>query len=364
MPEYDVTDPRARKPRPPSDMSFSALSAAAGRRAGPRSAFLLAVLLLGACGGEGAPDAGPADEAAAASATPSAADRGPLPEGAEAWSLLGEALYPPEISDAAREVYEANLETARAAWEHTPEVADSIIWYGRRLAYLGLYREAIGVFTEGIRLHPDDARLYRHRGHRYVSVREFDAAIADFRTAIDLIRDTEDEVEPDGLPNALGIPTSTLHFNIWYHLGLAHYLKGEFEQALLAWNSCLEASRHPDSVVATTYWLNNTLRRLGLDDRADELLAAIDDEVAGGIIESTSYLDVLRLHRGERTPEELLGAGQDELANTTTAYGVGMWHFVNGRREEAYGLFEQIVTVPGWSAFGYVAAEAELARQR
>ena len=48
---------------------------------------------------------------------------------------------------------------------------DNIIWYGRRTAYLGDYREAIRIFSEGIEKHSKDARMYRHRGHRYISIR-------------------------------------------------------------------------------------------------------------------------------------------------------------------------------------------------
>jgi tetratricopeptide (TPR) repeat protein len=330
------------------------------------SCLTAVVAIVNACGGDaGDPpaDAG-ASEAARAAAEPTtrAADQ-PLPDGAEARSFLGEPLYPPELAPDVRAAYEARLDTARSAWERTPEDADSLIWLGRRLAYLGQYREAIETYTRGIELHSDDARFYRHRGHRYLSVRELDRAIADFRHAADLVRGSDDEIEPDGLPNAAGVPTSTLHFNIWYHLGLAHYLQGDFEQALLAWNECLAVSRHPDSVVATTYWLNNTLRRLDFDARADSLLADLPAE--SEVIESGSYRDVLLLHRGERTAEDLLGpTGSDAtLGSTTTAYGVGAWHYVNGRRDDAYDLWERVLTgVDQWPAFGYLAAEAELAR--
>lgn len=317
--------------------------------------FVAAAVLCTACGSEPPASDPPDPEGESIDVA--------LPAGAEALSLLGEPLPAPDLPEATRATYEAKLATARAAFERTPENADSIIWLGRRVAYLGRYGEAIDVYSDGVDLHPDDARMYRHRGHRYLSVRRLDDAIADFRRAVALIQGTEDQVEPDGLPNAAGIPTSTLHYNIWYHLGLAHYLKGEFEQALLAWNECLEVSRNPDSVVAATYWLNNTLRRLGLDERADALLESISADME--IIDNDSYLEVLLLHKGERSPEDLLGpmGAEATLGSTTTAYGVGMWHMVNGRREEAYRLFERILTNRDqWPAFGYIAAEAEMAR--
>ena len=178
-----------------------------------RLALLPTLLLLVSCSGEPAPE----PPAEAPPDTPAV-----LPEGVEAISLLGRELRPPDGDYALFDhIYLARAQ-AEAAWERTPENVDSIIWFGRRTAYLGKYRDAIAIYTRGIELHPDEARLYRHRGHRYISVREFDRAIDDFTQAVRLIEGTDDQVEPDGLPNAAGIPTSTLHFNIWYHLGLAH----------------------------------------------------------------------------------------------------------------------------------------------
>ena len=42
------------------------------------------------------------------------------------------------------------------------------------------FREAIQTFTRGLEIAPNNALLYRWRGHRYLSVREFDHALADF----------------------------------------------------------------------------------------------------------------------------------------------------------------------------------------
>jgi len=323
-----------------------------------RTLLLGTLLLVGGCGAEGEGGTESASEPAERTSAPEA-----LPEGAEAVSLLGEPLVPPELDPEFQASQEAKLDAARRALEANPEGADERIWVGRRLAYLGQYREAIETYTRAIELHPDDPRLYRHRGHRYITTRRLDRATTDLSRAAELIEGTEDEVEPDGLPNERGIPTSTLHFNVWYHLGLAHYLAGRYEEAAEAYEACLEASRHVDTVVATTYWYYLTLRRLGRDDEAEALLEAVPEDP--DVIESEPYLDLLRLFRGEVLAGQLLGPMGDEASveSVTTAYGVGARHLLEGRADEAYLVFRTIVrSRDQWSAFGYIAAEAELAR--
>ncbi|MGV3515872.1 MAG: hypothetical protein ACO1TH_02195, partial [Luteitalea sp.] len=122
-------------------------------------------------------------------AAPAAAQRTP-----GARSLLGAPLYPREFAPEARARLEANLAEAQARYDADPASADNAIWLGRRLAYLERYRDAIDAFSEGIRRHPEDARLYRHRGHRYLTVREIDRAIADFERAAELVRGRPDRV--------------------------------------------------------------------------------------------------------------------------------------------------------------------------
>ena len=158
---------------------------------------------------------------------------------------------------------------------------------GRRLAYLGRFREAIESFTEGIKKFPLDARFYRHRGHRYITLRRFDLAIDDLTKATKLIKDKPDEVEPDGLPNARKIPTSTLQSNIWYHLGLAQYLTGNYNEALRSYRRCLDVSENPDGLVAATHWIYMTLRRMNKERDAQEELEPISEGM--DIIENTGY---------------------------------------------------------------------------
>jgi tetratricopeptide (TPR) repeat protein len=125
-------------------------------------------------------------------AEPAPAPAPPPPPAAEATSLLGKPLPPITMSAEVLAQREKELATAKANYEKEP-TADNIIWLGRRTAYLGRYREAIDIFTQGIAKWPQDARLYRHRGHRYISIRDFDKAIADFKVAESLTRG-----KPDG----------------------------------------------------------------------------------------------------------------------------------------------------------------------
>ncbi len=157
----------------------------------------------------------------------------------EAISLLGTPLMRPKLSEDFRIEQTTHLKAAEAALSLATDNPEALVWVGRRTAYLGRYQEAIEIFSGGIESHPDFAPLFRHRGHRYISIRRFDDAIKDLSFAADLIAGATDIVEQDGLPNAMGIPTGTLQSNIWYHLGLAHYLQGDFEAALTAYRACL-----------------------------------------------------------------------------------------------------------------------------
>ena len=94
----------------------------------------------------------------------------------EATSLLGVPLYAPALAPERKKALDADLEKATAEFVKSPDSADAAVWLGRRYAYLGRYRDAIDAFTSGLARHPNDARLLRHRGHRYVSVRELDKA--------------------------------------------------------------------------------------------------------------------------------------------------------------------------------------------
>jgi len=255
---------------------------------------------------------------------------------------------------------ERQLADAETALAKNPDSPDALIWVGRRQAYLGRYVDAIATFTQGIQRFPADARFYRHRGHRYITLRQFDNAIDDFKKAVVLTRGKKDEVEPDGQPNARNIPTSTLQTNIWYHLGLAYYLKGDFASAAAAYAEDLKINPNDDNLVAVTHWAYMTARRRGRHEEAKRLLDPIRKDM--NVIENTSYHRLLLMYKGELPEAELMKTVEAGLDLVTTGYGVGNWHFYHGRVEQARDVWKKILATDQKAAFGYIAAEAEIKR--
>ncbi len=274
----------------------------------------------------------------------------------QAVSKLGKNLYSAEPSDAAL----AKYAEAKANYEREPDNPDALIWFGRRTAYLGKYREAIAIYTEGIEKFPGDARLYRHRGHRYISVRDFGKAIMDFEKAASLIAGKEDVIEPDGMPNAQNIPVSSLHTNIWYHLGLVHYLENDLENALRVYRKGIDASQNDDMLVATTHWVYMTLRLLGRQDEAMEALKPIQAEM--NVIENQVYHKLCLFYKGKLALEDLTDPEFSTVMNDALAYGIGNWYFYNSDKEKAKEIFQKILDGESWASFGYIAAESDFAR--
>jgi tetratricopeptide (TPR) repeat protein len=322
-------------------------------------------LLLGACGGAGVPARQPATVSSARvvpaldlpRVQPSTDGSG----GAEAVSLFGEPLAAPALPPDTQADRETKLAAARAEAEAHPDDVDAAIWLGRRTAYLGRYREAIDIYTRALAAHPDEPRLLRHRGHRYLTVRRFDLAAEDLERAAKLVAGQPDEVEPDGLPNERNIPVSTLQTNIWYHLGLAHYLLGDLEKARKAFEEGLKISTNADMRVSTTHWLYMTLRRLGRVGEAEALLEPIRPDM--DVIENRAYHLLTLMYKGEIPPEAIPGLSDGGPDAPTLGYGLADWYLYNGQRDEAVKAFRGILTWKDqWSAFGYIAAEADLKR--
>jgi tetratricopeptide (TPR) repeat protein len=258
----------------------------------------------------------------------------------ELTSLLGKKLYATPARGKELEGLEKNLQAALRKLELSPEDAKSLILYGSRLADLWRYHDAIDVYTKAIEKFPDNAMLYWHRGHRYISTRDFKKAVGDLTRASQL---------------------NNNDFDIWYHLGLAHYLLGDFLQATNAYQECAKSAKDDDSKLAVSYWLYLSLRRLDEKEKAAKLLKSVTDRMR--IRVEQAYQNLMRFYKGKRSEKDIMAlAASSDLDMATLGYGMGCWLLINKQTEKAIQVFQKIVELSHWPAFGYIAAEAELAR--
>lgn len=279
----------------------------------------------------------------------------------EAYAVDGRPLYRATFKPETEQRLHANLQEAQRRYDAEPENPETIIWLGRRMGYLTRYKEAIEIFSKGLELYPESYKLLRHRGHRYLSIRQFDLALTDFSAAARLIRGVADEFEPDGIPNAAGTPTSTNHFNIWYHLGLTHYLLGDYNAALESYTACRDFCPNDDSITALTNWRYNTLLRLGRKDEAHSLLEPISEQMT--LLDDPGYYHLLLHYKGLRDEQDILNLdGDGNLESITIAYGIANRARSDGQSEKAVDLFKRILKCDFWSAFGYIAAEVDMFR--
>src|SRR6188474_2485347 len=95
---------------------------------------------------------------------------------------------------------------AQVALDADPKNVDKIIALGVAQSGVRQFREAIETFTRGLAIAPNNAMLYRWRGHRYLSVRELDRAQAD-------------------LTKGFGLDST--NYGILYHLGIVRYIRGD-----------------------------------------------------------------------------------------------------------------------------------------
>ncbi len=277
--------------------------------------------------------------------------------GYEAVSLLGDTLYSKEPSEELMTRYNEK----KSAYDKNPDNIENIIWMGRFTAYKGDYREAIAIYTKGIEKYPNEPRLYRHRGHRYITVREFDKATVDLTRAAAMIEGKENQVEEDGMPNEQNIPVSTLHGNIYYHLGLAYYLQHEMEASLQAYKKCLETSNNPDNVVSATHWIYMIHNRLGRPQAGKNYLRNITADM--NVIENTAYHRACLFYKGELELNEINNTdSQDAPSDSALKYALGNWLYYTGQKPQAEIVLQQIVAQDDWASFGHIAAESDLAK--
>ena len=229
----------------------------------------------------------------------------------------------------------AHAESALAA---DPRNVEKIVQLGVAQSGVRQYREAIQTFTRGLKIAPNDPVLYRWRGHRYLSTRQFDRALNDLTRGARL--------------------DSTI-FGIWYHLGIVHFARSEFDSAAAAFRRAQARAPDASELAGSTDWLWMALSRAGRATDAQAMLDRRPDSLAA----TNAYAQRLRLYRGQIGPDSVITAadtGDVQLA--TLSYGVGNWYLVRGDTTAARAWFERSIRSGGWPAFGFILSEVELRR--
>lgn len=231
----------------------------------------------------------------------------------------------------------ARAESALAA---APRDVARIIALGVAQSGVRQYREAIATFTRGLAIAPDEAMLYRWRGHRYLSVRELDRALDDLTR---------------------GSQLDSTNYGIWYHLGIVRYARDDFAGAAEAFARAERRAPDAGERAGATDWLWMSLSRAGRAADARALLDRRPDSLPPG----NAYGQRLRLYRGEIGPDDVLTATDTgDVAVATLSYGVGNWYVVRGDTARGRAWFERSVQSGGWPAFGFIVSEIELRRLR
>jgi tetratricopeptide (TPR) repeat protein len=229
---------------------------------------------------------------------------------------------------------------AESAVEAAPGNVDSLIALGLAQSGVREYREAIATFTRGLEIAPNDAILYRWRGHRHLSVRELDSARAD-------------------LDHGLALDSSC--YGCWYHLGIVKYVSGDFDGAADAFAHALPLAPDSGERAGSIDWSWMSLSRAGRPAEAQAVL----DQHPDSLPEHYAYSRRIGLYRGEISPDSLVTpADTDAVDVATLSYGLGNWYLVKGDTAQARQWFERSVQSGGWPAFGFIASEAELRRLR
>jgi Flp pilus assembly protein TadD len=229
---------------------------------------------------------------------------------------------------------------AQRAVDADPRNVQKLITLGIAQSGARQMQEAVRTFTRALAIEPENPILYRWRGHRYLSVRNFDRAMADFTR---------------------GYGMDSTVYGILYHLGVLRFVRGDFNAAADAFRRAQPLAPDAGELAGSTDWRWMSLMRAGRASEAAAMLARRPDSLPTTV----AYARRLKLYRGEIGPDQLLtpsDTGDVELA--TLAYGLGNWYLVRGDTTRARAAFQRSVASGGWPAFGFIAAEEELKRLR
>jgi tetratricopeptide (TPR) repeat protein len=220
-------------------------------------------------------------------------------------------------------------------------LADAHLLRCRSLAALRRHDDALAACSAALQIRPEDPEALRERGHYFLNTGQIDAGLSDLVAAEPLSRGDR---------------------GVYYHLGLAYYLKGDFGKAATVYERCADASTSAGARIECEAWLLPSLLRAGRRKEARALLARVSNAPLSG--HAALYLDRLLLFKGERTEADLVATMPSEGPATEAAvsYSIGLWHLLNGRPEAARKYFQRSLDSKLPTSWGARAAEAELRR--
>jgi tetratricopeptide (TPR) repeat protein len=227
---------------------------------------------------------------------------------------------------------------AEAALAADPRNVQRIIDLGVAQSGARQFREAIATFSRGVEIAPNDPMLYRWRGHRYLSVRELDRAMADLTR---------------------GYQLDSTNYGILYHLGIVRYARGDFAGAADAFARAQAHAPDAGELAGSTDWLWMSLSRAGRVAEAQAMLDRRPDSLAI----TNAYARRLQLYRGTIGPGSVITAADTaDVQVATLNYGLGNWYLVRGDTTRARAAFQQAIASGGWPGFGFIMSEVELRR--
>jgi hypothetical protein len=231
----------------------------------------------------------------------------------ETLSLLGEPLYPPKLSNAARAAADAELQRAHAAYTAKPSGVSEILALSRAQLALGRVGDSLVVLTRGLEANAESPELHLERGRGYILIRKFAPAQRD-------------------LAKAAKLPEARCA------LGLAQYLAADYARARTTYAECKDGG----------------------------VFAYLADRRAGGTPAQRPVPDGPPIASSSpiRFPGTAANAKEAAPEPLSGAYLTAIEQLLDGKADAARERLKSIVEKnrSAWMEPAYIAAEADYAR--
>lgn len=233
---------------------------------------------------------------------------------------------------------------------------DDYVALGRSLVSVGQFRQAVDAFTEGLAKYPNSFKILRYRGHRYINLRQLDNAITDLNRAEELIRPEQPVWETDSTG-------PSYQHNIWYHIGIYHFMKRGYPTAAEAFEKSLATAYAGNDKAGASDWLYNSYMRAGEKEKAAAVAKPFtaDFDIAN---KDYPYYRRLLLFNGVIQPSELVDENKAladmTLNDMTKLYGLANYYRYAGDTQKAKALYEKVLQSNQWPGFAYACAELDV----